>query len=286
MTADGGRRIADSGNRMLRVRWLGRLPYTEAWDLQRAIHEGKVAGRTGDDYLLLLEHPPVFTIGRNGDASNLLVDRAGLKAEVHHVDRGGDITFHGPGQLVGYPILSLKDPKQVVPYVRRLEKVLIRTLEDFGIEGWTEDGLTGVWTERGKAGAIGVRVSRRVTMHGFSLNLSPDMDYFGMMNPCGITGRKVTSLSELAGRKVTLEEAVEAVRPRFKEVFAYEESETQLAAFSRGQGKPKSFEVDRLLEAGTFSPEKRSEEADLDQWPTARRASPTGLDASHRPARR
>ena len=259
MTMNGERKT-ENGKRMLRIRWLGRLPYTEAWDLQRAIHEGKVAGRTGDDYLLLLEHPPVFTIGRNGDASNLLVDRAGLKAEVHHVDRGGDITFHGPGQLVGYPILSLEDPKQVVPYVRRLEKVLIRTLADFGIEGWTEDGLTGVWTERGKVGAIGVRVSRRVTMHGFALNLSPDMDYFGMMNPCGITGRKVTSISELAGRKVTLEEAVEAVTPRFKEVFGYEESETQLAAFSRGQGKPKSFEVDRLLEAGTFSPEKRSEE--------------------------
>ena len=94
---------------MLRTRWLGRLPYTEAWDLQRAIHEGRAVGRTTDDYLLLVEHPPVFTIGRNGDGSNLLVDRVGLGVEVHHVDRGGDITFHGPGQLVGYPILGLED---------------------------------------------------------------------------------------------------------------------------------------------------------------------------------
>ncbi len=245
---------------LLRTRWLGRLRYAEAWDLQRAIHEGKIGGRTADDYLLLLEHPAVFTIGRNGDASNLLVDRSTLDAEVHHVDRGGDITFHGPGQLVGYPIVSLEDPKQIVPYVRRLEEVLIRTLAGFGVIGWREAGLTGVWTEKGKLAAIGVRVSRRVTMHGFALNLDPDMEYFGMMNPCGITDREVTSLSELAGRRVTLEEAVEALIPHFEEVFGYQESETQLAAFTRGQGRAKSFEVDRLVDEGTFSPEKRSEE--------------------------
>ncbi|MCZ6662480.1 MAG: lipoyl(octanoyl) transferase LipB, partial [Actinobacteria bacterium] len=245
---------------MLRTRWLGRLPYAEAWDLQRAIHEGKVVGRTPDDYLLLLEHPPVFTIGRNGDSSNLLVDRSELAAEVHHVDRGGDITFHGPGQLVGYPILTLDDPKQIVPYVRRLEEVLIRTLADLGVRSWREDGLTGVWTEGGKVAAIGVRVSRRVTMHGFALNLHPDMDYFKMMNPCGITDRKVTNLSDLVGRKVTLEEAVDELMPHFEAVFGYSKTETQLAAFSRGQGRDKRFEVDRLLDAGTFSPEKRAEE--------------------------
>ncbi len=245
---------------MLRTRWLGRLPYTEAWDLQRAIHEGKVTGRTGDDYLLLLEHPPVFTIGRNGDGSNLLVDRVGIDAEVHHVDRGGDITFHGPGQLVGYPILSLADPKQIVPFVRRLESTLIRALERFGVRAWAEPGYTGVWTERGKVAAIGVRVARRVTMHGFALNLHPDMDYFGMMNPCGITDRPVTSLSDLVGRRVTLEEAVDVLIPEFEGVFGYEETETQLAAFARGQGRRSEFEVDRLLEAGTFTPEKRSAE--------------------------
>ncbi len=245
---------------LLRTRWLGRLPYTEAWDLQRAFHEGKVTGRTEDDYLLLLEHPPVFTIGRNGDASNLLVDRSELDAELHHVDRGGDITFHGPGQLVGYPIVTLEDPKQIVPYVRRLEEVLIRTLADFEVSGWREEGLTGVWTAKGKVAAIGVRVSRRVSMHGFALNLDPDMGYFSMMNPCGITDRSVTSLTELAGRRVTLEEAVEALIPHFEEVFGYGEAETQLAAFSRGQGRDRRFEVDRLLEAGTFSPDKRAEQ--------------------------
>jgi len=245
---------------LLRTRWLGRLPYTEAWDLQRAIHEGKVVGRTRDDYLLLMEHPPVFTIGRNGDGSNLLVDRVGLGAEVHHVDRGGDITFHGPGQLVGYPILTLDDPKQIVPYVRRLEQTLIETLAEFGVEAWAEPGYTGVWTGQGKVAAIGVRVARRVTMHGFALNLHPDLAYFGMMNPCGISDRSVTTLSELVGRKVTLEEATEVLIPRFQRVFGYEESETQLGAFARGQGRRSEFEVDRLVEAGTFSQEKRTAE--------------------------
>ncbi|HZD21835.1 MAG TPA: lipoyl synthase [Acidimicrobiia bacterium] len=248
---------------LLRTRWLGRIPYTEAWDLQRAFHEGRVGGRTEDDYLLLLEHPPVFTIGRNGSAANLLVGMNGASekgAEVHHIDRGGDITFHGPGQLVGYPIIRLDDPKQIVPYVRKIEEVLIRTIADFGVTGWREDGYTGVWTEKGKVAAIGVRVSRRVTMHGFALNLHPDMDYFGMMNPCGITDRAVTTLSDLVGRKVTLEEAIEALTPHFGAVFGYSRSETQKAAFVRGQGKKSSFEVDHLLAAGTFSAEARSEE--------------------------
>ncbi len=245
----------------LRTRWLGRLPYGEGWDLQRAIHEGKVEGRTADDYLLLLEHPPVFTIGRNGDSANLVAARQIVEAagaEVHHVDRGGDITFHGPGQLVGYPIISLPDPKQIVPYVRRLEEVLIRTLARFDVEAWAEPGYTGVWTERGKVAAIGVRVSRRTTMHGFALNLHPDMKFFGMMNPCGITDRPVTTVSDLVGSKVTLEEAVEALIPEFRTAFGYEDSDTQLSAFVRGQGKVSSFEVDRLLEAGTFSPDKRN----------------------------
>ena len=247
----------------LRTRWLGRLPYAEAWDLQKGFHEGRVTGRSHDDYLLLLEHPPVFTIGRNGDSSNLLVDQqfvADRGAEVFNIDRGGDITFHGPGQLVGYPIVRLADPKQIVPYVRRLEDVLIRTIADFGVTGRREDGFTGVWTSSGKVAAIGVRVSRRVTMHGFALNLQPDMDYFSMMNPCGIEDRPVTTLTDLVGRKVSLEEVVPVVEEHFADVFSYDTVESQHAAFSRGQGKTKEFEVDRLLEAGTFTPEKRTEE--------------------------
>jgi lipoyl synthase len=245
----------------LRTRWLGRLPYTEAWDLQRAIHEGKRTGRTSDDYLLLLEHPHTYTVGRNGDGSNLLVDPAMLAefgAELHHVDRGGDITYHGPGQLVGYPLVTLDDPMRIVPFVRDLEEVLIAALVDLGVESWREQGLTGVWTEAGKVAAIGVRVSRSVSMHGFALNLSADMSYFARMNPCGITDRSVANVSDLLGRHVSLEEAVEVLSPHFARVFGYAENEVQLGAFTRKQGR--SFEVDRLLAAGTFSPAKRAEE--------------------------
>jgi lipoic acid synthetase len=245
---------------LLRSRWLGRLPYLEAWDLQRALWEGRVAGRA-DDYLLLLEHPPVYTVGRNGNGSNLLIpteDLGEIGAEIHHVDRGGDITFHGPGQLVGYPILRLPDPKQIVPFVRRLEQVLVETLDSFGVKGWTEPGLTGVWTDLGKVAAIGVRVSRQVTMHGFALNLDPEMSYFSRMNPCGITDRPVTSLSALTGEKVSHEEVVEALIPIFQAVFGYTQVDDQRAAFTRGQGRSRRFEVDRLLEQGTFSAERRS----------------------------
>jgi lipoyl synthase len=245
----------------LRVRWLGRLAYGEAWDLQRGFHDGRASGRSADDYLLLVEHPPTFTIGRNGDGSNLLADRSAVAeagAEVVDVDRGGDITFHGPGQLVGYPIVRLDDSKRIVPYVRSLERALVSALAAFGVEGRTEDGLTGVWTEKGKVAAIGVRVARQVTMHGFALNLDPDMSYFSMMNPCGIADRPVTSLTELVGRRVTLEEAVEAVIPAFAAEFGHTDPEVQLGAFTRRQAKAApDHEVDRLLASGTFSPEQR-----------------------------
>jgi len=247
----------------LRIRWLGRLPYGEAWDLQRAFWEGRVEGRSRDDYLLLVEHPPVITVGRNADGSNLLASEealAGRGVELHWVDRGGDVTYHGPGQLVGYPILRLDDPRQVVPYVRKLEQVLIDTLAGFGVAAWREEGLTGVWTDQGKVAAIGVRVSRGVTMHGFALNLDPDLEHFRLINPCGITDRPVATLSGLVGRRVTLEEATKALIPHFARVFGYGETETQLAAFIRGQGKERAFEVDRLLAQGTFSPEARAAE--------------------------
>ncbi len=231
----------------MRVRWLGRLPYGEAWDLQRAFHEGRAAGRSSADYLLLLEHPPTYTVGRNGDGSHLLVDEAmlgELGAELFHVDRGGDITFHGPGQLVGYPIVALAEPRQVVPYVRRLEQVLISTLAALNVAGWVEDGFTGVWTKDGKVAAIGVRVSRGVTMHGFAVNLDTDLEFFDHINPCGLI-RPVTSLAEILGRKVSHEEFIDLLVPRFAATFQADEVEEQRAAFVRGTGR--SFDVDRRM---------------------------------------
>ncbi len=242
----------------LRVRWLGRLPYAEAWDLQRAIWGRRSGGAIADDYLLLLEHPHVYTVGRRGDGSHLLIGPERLSevgAEFFRVDRGGDITYHGPGQLVGYPLIAVK-PARITDYVRSLEDALVATLSDLGVEAWSEPGLTGVWTRLGKVAAIGVRVSRRVSMHGFGLNLHPSMEYFGYINPCGITNRPVTSVSELVGRRVSLEEAVEAFVPRFAETFGKTSVETQMAAFVRGQGRDTDFEVDRLLREGTFSPDR------------------------------
>jgi lipoic acid synthetase len=250
--------------RLLRTRWLGRLPYDEAWDLQRAFWEGRRDGRAADDYLLLVEHPHVYTVGRNGDGSNLLVDPDRLDrlgAAVLHVDRGGDITYHGPGQLVGYPIFEvprLPGGYDMVGHVRRIEEMLIATLSDFGIEAWAEPGYTGVWTGRGKVAAIGVRVARGISMHGFALNVDPDLSYFGHIVPCGIAERPVTSMRQLLGREVTLEEAVDALLPHVAAVFGHDSAETQLGAFSRGARRT-PFDVDAMVAAGVFSPETRHE---------------------------
>lgn len=245
----------------LRSRWLGRLPYAEAWDLQKALHEGRLAGRTADDYLLLLEHPPVYTVGRFSDGSNVLVSdelAASLGAEVFRVDRGGDVTFHGPGQLVGYPILHLGDRPDVVGHVRRLEETLIGVLGDLGIEAWHEDGLTGVWTEDGKVAAIGVRTSRRVTMHGFALNVATDLSWFSHIVPCGIPDRPVTTISQILGRQVSIEEVVDLLVPRFASVFGYPEVDDQRGAFTRGAARSTPrFEIDDLVASGAFSAEGR-----------------------------
>jgi lipoic acid synthetase len=252
-----------SGERF-RVRWLGRLPYAEAWDLQRAFWEGRTGGRTVDDYLLLVEHPHTYTVGRNGDGSNLLLseDRlADVDAELHHVDRGGDITYHGPGQLVGYPILAvprLPNGFDMVGHVRRIEQMLIAALADLGVEAWAEAGYTGVWTARGKVAAIGVRVSRGVSMHGFALNVEPDLDYFRNIVPCGIGDRPVTSLSELLSRNVTLEEVVDVLLPHAERIFGPGRSEVQLGAFRRGS-RTSAYDIDRMVAAGVFSPERRNE---------------------------
>ncbi|MFU8840847.1 MAG: lipoyl(octanoyl) transferase LipB [Nitriliruptoraceae bacterium] len=179
---------------------LGRVPYREAWDLQR----GLVAARQADhvrDTLLLLEHPPVYTLGRRADHANLLLDPPALAErgiEVVEVDRGGDITYHGPGQLVGYPVLRLAGTRDVVDYVRALEEVLLRTLAALGVEARRMDGLTGVWVGEEKIAAIGVRVaSGGVTSHGFALNVDPALEDFTGIVPCGIRDRGVCSLASL-----------------------------------------------------------------------------------------
>ena len=226
----------------LRARWLGRVPYREALVLQRALHAG-----TADDYLLLLEHPHVYTLGRQAKTEHLLVRPADVGAGLESADRGGDITYHGPGQLVGYPLVTLPDWRDglhdVVAYVRRLEDVLIAALGDVGVDAGREPRLTGVWSGGEKVAAIGVKVSRGRTMHGFAVNVDPDLDMFGHIVPCGIRDRGVTSLRRLLGGPVPMRAVVDAVVARFAEAFGYGAPERQdvvwherpsdLSAFSR-----------------------------------------------------
>ena len=240
---------------MISVVQLGALGYGEGLRLQRTLVELRKLEQIGD-VLLLLEHSPVITLGRNAKAANVLVSTEVLAArgvEVFECDRGGDVTFHGPGQLVGYPILNLREHELLpldgdlrsrsfagggaratqqtrktlgaVDYVRRLEEVLIRTCGDFGIATRRVPGLTGAWTEAepaAKIAAIGVHISRSVTSHGFALNVNTDLSYFNLIVPCGITAKMVTSMENELGRELDLNEVAQAVSRNFGSVFGSE----------------------------------------------------------------
>jgi lipoyl(octanoyl) transferase len=202
--------------RPLEVRRLGLVPYSEALTLQRALVEERRLGQV-PDLLLLVEHPPVITLGSRGDGgrSNVLVDETRLSAlgvGVSETGRGGDVTFHGPGQMVSYPIFDLRpDRCDVHRFVRDLEEVMIRTCDDFGVQAARVKGLTGAWVGSDKIGAIGVRVSRWVTSHGLALNVNTDLRYFDLIVPCGITDRGVTSLQRETGRELRVGEVEDAL---------------------------------------------------------------------------
>jgi lipoyl(octanoyl) transferase len=210
--------------RQLDVRRLGLVPYGDALTLQRALVEDRRAARIPDT-LLLVEHPHVLTLGVRGDGgrTHVLVPPDTLAArgiEVHETGRGGDITYHGPGQVVGYPILDLKpDRCDVHRYVRDLEEVLIRTAADYGIQAERVEGLTGVWVGRGKLAAIGVRIARWITSHGFAFNVTTDLEYFNLIVPCGIADRGVTSLAHVLGRQVELAQVQDRMVEHFANVF-------------------------------------------------------------------
>lgn len=194
----------------LRARWLGRVPYREALALQRALHGG-----TEDDYLLLLEHPHTYTLGKRADPAHVLVDPATVGATLLTTDRGGDVTYHGPGQLVGYPIGELAESpagtRDVVAHVRRIEAALIAVLAEFGIRGERVDGRSGVWVGNEKIAAIGVRVARGRTMHGFALNVDCDLTMFDHIVPCGIRDAGVTSMAAQLGGEPEMADVVDAV---------------------------------------------------------------------------
>ncbi|WP_029433805.1 lipoyl(octanoyl) transferase LipB [Blastococcus sp. URHD0036] len=203
----------------LQVVRAGLVDYTDAWARQREIHAERVAGAVPDT-MLLLEHPPVYTAGRRTEPHERPFDGT----PVIDVDRGGKITWHGPGQLVGYPIVALPDPVDVVAHVRRLEDALIEVCAGFGLPTQRVEGRSGVWVtadDRGpdrKVAAIGVRVARGVTMHGFALNCDPDMSAFGNMIPCGIPDAGATSLTAELGRDVTVADAIDPVETAMRRV--------------------------------------------------------------------
>ena len=217
--------VVESGfSRIVEVRRLGIVPYAEALRLQRELVEERRAGRV-PDLLLLLQHPRVITLGVKGDGgrANVLVSDerlAELGFEISETGRGGDVTYHGPGQIVGYPIVDLKpDRCDVHRYVRDLEEVMIRVCADYGLQAGRIDGLTGTWIGNEKVGAIGVRISRWITSHGFAFNVNTNLADFQLIVPCGIADHGVTSLEKATGRTLSISEVEDRVIDQFAAVF-------------------------------------------------------------------
>ena len=212
--------------RVIDVRRLGVISYAEGLELQKQLVEQRKRGEIPDQ-LLLLEHPPVITLGvkSRNDRSHVIATEEALEAEgveVFETGRGGDVTYHGPGQLVGYPILDLKpDRCDVHRYVRDLEEVMIQAAAAFGVTAGRIPGLTGAWVGQEKLAAIGVRIARWVTSHGFAFNVNTSLQHFDFIVPCGITDRGVTSLERLLGRKVPMAEVETAIENAFKDVFSF-----------------------------------------------------------------
>ena len=201
---------------------LGRMSYNSAWDIQKEYHKKVVSGKEPDT-LIIVEHEPVYTLGKSANDNHLL-QSASEEIQVFRIERGGDITFHGPGQIVVYPILDLnRFVKSVSWYMRTLEKIIIDTLSDFEIKAGLKDGLTGVWVGDEKIGAQGVRISRWVTMHGLALNVNTDLRYFDGIIPCGIFDYGVTSMEKLMGRKQDTNKVKNTIIKYFNNILSDEE---------------------------------------------------------------
>ena len=209
---------------MLQVQDLGNSSYKRTWELQKELQLQRIENQI-DDTLLLVEHEPVYTFGKNTDENHLLQNYP-ENVKLFHIERGGDITFHGPGQIVGYPIIDLHNYKMSISwYMRALEEVIIRSLDKFGISADRKDGLTGVWVEDEKIAALGVRISRWVTMHGFALNVNTDLTYYDSIIPCGIFDYGITSLEHILGEKQNISKIKSILSAVFLDVFQLKEME-------------------------------------------------------------
>ena len=241
--------------RKLNVRWLGNLPYSEALILQKGLKESVSKEYNPYDYLLLLEHNNVITIGRTGDPNNLLLNSNELQEkgiEFFETDRGGDVTFHGKGQLIGYPIIRLQDPKKVIPFVRSLEETIIKTLNSFNIDAFSKDDDTGVWTQKGKIASIGVKVSKWTTYHGFSLNIFDKLEGFDLINPCGNQDEKIAAVHSF-NSEISFDDVVSKITETFSAEFGYEDVGIQMSQFTPTQlKKHKKHEIDEMLDEGVF----------------------------------
>jgi lipoyl(octanoyl) transferase len=224
------------GGNALAAAWFGRIDYEVAWSWQRSLFDARLDGRCGDS-VVLVEHPPTYTLGRSALESDVLYGQAEREARgirTYHVDRGGRATYHGPGQLVGYPIVALGARYDVLGYLRRIEAALIALLADHGVEGTRDARHTGVWVGASKIAAIGVKITRGVTMHGFALNVATDLEMFGGIVPCGITDRGVTSLEVETGSSPPLEgialQAATHLAVAFERELAWQQPHSLLAS--------------------------------------------------------
>ena len=207
---------------------LGLIDYKDAWDIQKSIHQLRVENKI-DDVFFLLEHPHTYTFGKTADKENLVGDKKYLnenKISVYDIDRGGDITYHGPGQIVGYPIISLTDWQQDThKYLRAIEEVILKVCKEYALKGSRVDKYTGVWIDDRKICAIGIKVSRWITMHGFAFNVNTDLKLFKGIIPCGITDKDVTSLNRELNTEIPINEVKEKIIHHFNEIFRFDQIE-------------------------------------------------------------
>ena len=247
--------------RTLNIRWIGKLPYLEAYDLQLGIHRSVSQNNENEDYLLLLEHDGVITSGRSAKKNNLLVSEEELSnkgIDFFETDRGGDITYHGEGQLIGYPIVKMSDPKKILPFVRSLENVIIDSLKEFSIDSYTKEDDTGVWTASGKIASIGIKVSKWTTYHGFSLNIFDNLEGYDLINPCGNKSEQMSSIHQF-NDEISFEDVSNVISKNFVKIFDYEQIDKQFAQFTPKQLKTnKEFNIDEMVKRGVFKPNLNS----------------------------